>query len=318
MAQLLQNIETLKKHLTVSPQFDFLKLTPYTKRAERKYIQSLIGRQQLADIIAHEYDEESGNAIDEVKLLFEEAAAHYCLLIAIPFLELTINNLGFKKTTTTNSENADWKDMRDLKRYLLETANEALDAAMEIMEDNASEFNAWKTSDMFTIFKKNIIRHTKEFELSFDISGSRKTFLSLQSPMKEVEEQYLLPMLGQCTLDFVKEVSINKKVIRVQELLRLAVGALTVAKVSVTGKFLFTSTSFQVRTDELPWEKSKLELSAVALENLRADRQNAGQEYLKKIKTIIVENPDVFNCYQDVPNNGLKDKIINKKSHLHI
>jgi hypothetical protein len=318
MAQLLENIGVLKKHLTMSPQFDFLKLGPFTKRAERKYIKSLIGSAQLSDIIEHVYDENAGTPIDEVKLLLEEAAAHYCLLIAIPFLELSISNLGFKKTTTTNSENADWKDMRDLKRYLLETANEAIDDAVEIMEDNATDFNSWKTSDLFTVFKKNIIRHTREFQKSFDINNSRKTFLSLQAPMYEVEEQYLLPMLGQCTLDFIKEVSIDEKVIRVQELSRLAVGALTVAKVAITGKFLFTSTSFQVRTDELPWEKSKLELSADALENLRADRQNAGQEFLKKIKTIVVANPSVFTCYQDVINKGLDSKIIIKKSHIHL
>ena len=317
MAELLET-SVLKKHLTLSPNFDFLKLGPFTKRAVRKYIKSLIGSGQLADLINHDSVEGSDEPIDEVKLLIEEAASYYCLLIAIPFLELTINNLGFKKATTTNTDNADWKDMRDLKRYLLETANEALDDAMEIMEDNASDFESWKNSDLFTVFKKNIIRHTKEFQRSFDISNSRKTFLSLQAPMLEVEEQYLLPMLGQCTLDFIKAVSVDDIVIRVQELTRLAVGALTVAKVAITGKFLFTSTSFQVRTDELPWEKSKLELTANALENLQADRQNAGEEYLKLIKSIIVQNPLVFTCYEDKPSKGLKGKIITKKSHTSL
>lgn len=318
MAHLISSIEDLQKHLTVSANFDFNLVLPYAKRADRKYIIPCIGMAQYAVIVAHNYNEETNATIDQVKILFEEAAAHYCLLLAIPFLELKITNYGIKKTDTSNSSNSDWKDIRDLKRYLIDTATEAIDAAMEIMEDNASDFLPWKNSDLFTVFKKNIIRHTKEFQESFDINNSRQTFLSLQPTMNEVEEQYLLPMLGQCTLDFIKEVSADPIVIRAQKLTRLAVGSLTVAKVALTGKFLFTATSMQLKTDEMPWEKTKIELSETALNNLHASRQNAGEEYLKLIKSILVENPTVFTCYEDLPNENLSRRIVNRKSHLSL
>lgn len=318
MAHLISSIEDLQKHLTVSANFDFNLVLPYAKRADRKYIIPCIGMAQYAVIVAHNYNEETNATIDQVKILFEEAAAHYCLLLAIPFLELKITNYGIKKTDTSNSSNSDWKDIRDLKRYLIDTATEAIDAAMEIMEDNASDFLPWKDSDLFTVFKKNIIRHTKEFQESFDINNSRQTFLSLQPTMNEVEHQYLLPMLGQCTLDFIKEVSAEPVVLRVQKLTRLAVGSLSVAKVALTGKFLFTATSMQLKTDEMPWEKTKIELSEIALKNLHASRQNAGEEYLKLIKSIVVENPTVFTCYEDLPNENLSRRIVNRKSHLSL
>lgn len=318
MALLIDNIATLKKHLTVSAAFDFNLVLPYCKRADRKFIIPQIGITQYKTLVDHNYDEDQNTTVDQVKLLFEEAAAHFSLLLAIPFLEIKITNFGVKKTETSNSQNSDWKDVRDLKRYLLQTATEAVDAAMEIMEDNASDFNDWKSSDLFTVFQKNIIRHTKDFQACFDINNNRQTFLSLQPTMNEVEEQYLIPMMGECTLNFIKEVSADNTVIRVQKLTRLAVGALTVAKVALTGKFLFTASSMQLKTEELPWEKTKLELSEKALEKLNESRQNAGEEYLKMIKKILVENPTIFNCYEDVVNDNLKRKIITKKSHISL
>ena len=90
------------------------------------------------------------------------------------------------------------------------------------------------------------------------------------------------------------------------------------AKVALTGKFLFTASSMQLKTEELPWEKTKLELSEKALEKLNESRQNAGEEYLKMIKKILVENPTIFNCYEDVVNDNLKRKIITKQSHISL
>jgi hypothetical protein len=206
-------------------------------------------------------NEESNAAIHRVKILLQEASAYYALWYALPFINLQITNFGIKTTNTTSSDNADWKDLRDLKRYCVTTADEAVDAALEIMEANPGEFPGWTASDAFTVFNKQLVRHTKEFQAGFDICNSRKTFLSVQSAMKEVEEQYLLSLIGKTTLDLLKDVSVNETVLRTQELCRLAIVALTVAKVATTGKFVFTATSFQLKSEELPWEKTKLDLT---------------------------------------------------------
>lgn len=318
MGVLISTKEILTRHLTVAANFDHNKILPYAQKEERKHIIPQITFAQYNTLIAHALDINSDLPIDRVKFLLEEASAFYSLLAAIPFLEIQITNFGINKATTSQSQPTDWKDIRDLKRYCLETANRAMDDALQIMEDNASDFNDWKTSDVFTVLKSNIVRHTNEFQGGFDINSNRKTFLSLQSTMKEVEEQYFLPMLGKPTLDFIKEVSADETVQRVQELCRLGVSALTVAKVAVTGKFLFTSTSFQIKTEELPWDKSKLELSEANQKALMEDRQNAGEEYLKKIKSIILANPTLFPLYEDNIEAGISTKTINKKSHFFL
>lgn len=318
MANLIENIAGLKKHLTVSANFDFNKILPYTKRAERKFIKNQIGHEQLQLICDHVIDEDANEPMDQVKLLLEEAAANYAFWSAVPFLNLQITNYGIKTAETKQTENATWKDIADLKRSLLETAQEAIDDAFEIMEGATGDFQAWRDSDHYTVFSNFIVRHTKTFNTYFDIQNNRKTFLSIKPYMYEIEEQYLLPMLGKCTLDFVKTTSIVPEVLRVQELLKMATVALTVSKVATVGKFLFTATSFIIQSEEMPWEKSKLELSPENQEKLRVDRENAGLEYLKKVKNILLDNPTIFDCYEDKEEIGIKQRIIITKSHISI
>jgi hypothetical protein len=316
MAQLINTIEDLKKNIVVSASFDFKKVLPYTKRAERKYIISLIGRDQYDTIVIHSYDEDSDAPLNLVKLLLEEASAHYALLLALPVINLQITNHGLKTVENKDSAPADWKEVRDLKRSLLETANEALDAAFEIMEANESDFSEWVASEYYTVFKSGIVRHTKKFNSYFDIQNSRKTFLALKPYMIEVEERFLNPMFGQCTLDFMKLVSTDPIVKRAQELTEMAVVALTISKAAVAGTFSVTASSLVVSSEELPWERNKMELDEEKLERLRKDRENSGIEYLKKVKKIFLENPTIFNCYEDKTEKGLEDKIQKLKTGL--
>lgn len=316
MAKLINSIEDLRKYTTVSAAFDFNKVLAYRNRAERKFIEKLIGFTQYTNIVDHNLDENSNSPMNRVKLLLSEAAANFSLLLALPSIQVNITNAGLKETTSTKSENSDWRAIRDLKRETLKTANEALDDALEIMEVNSEVFTDWASSDLYTVFKNQLVRHTNDFNTEWDIQNNRKTFLALTPHMREVEEQYLLPMLGKCTLDFIKTNSINENVLRVQELARKAIVSFTVAKVALTGTFMLTSSSLVVVNEELPWEKSSLELSEEKLKLLQVYRQNAGEQYLKKIKTILLEFPETFTCYEDKVSQTLSNKIIKKKSHL--
>lgn len=318
MGRLINTIDDFKKHLTISASFDIKLVLPYAKRAERKFIISQIGHDQYVAICDHVLDEDSNLPIDRVKLLLEEAAANYALLIGFDFINIQVTNSGAKKTANANSENADWKEIRDLKRMLSSTANEALDDALEIMEDYPGFFLDWSSSPLFTLFNSMIVSQTKHFQDHWDIQKNRKTFKALVPHMVEVEDQFLKPLLGTCTLDFIKQASSNQYVLEVQLLARKAIVALTISKVCITGTFSVTSSSLVVSSEVMPWEKTNLELSEEKLGRLHKDRLNAGQEYLKQIKEIVKSNPAVFFCYEDKESTGLTGKIIRKKSHMFL
>lgn len=314
--RLINTIEDLKRHIVVSASFDFKKVLPYSKRAERKIVLGLIGREQYDTIVVHPFVPDNNEPINLVKELFEEAVSNYSLILALPTIDLLITNSGTVNVENTESSKADWRDKRDLKRSLLKTYTEALDDAFLIMESNADDFAEWKDSNFYTVFTNSIVRHTETFDKNFSIQKNRATFLALKPYMEEVEEQYLISMLGDCTLDFLKKESTNLIVLRAQNLAQKAVVALTVAKVANTGTFAFTETSMTVVFDELPWERVKLELDADKLEKLKSARQKAGEEYLKKLKKLIKENQQIFDCYVDKEEVGIGSKLILKKSGL--
>lgn len=317
MARLINNIADLKRHIIVSATFDFAKVLPFAKRVERKIILDLIGQEQYDTIIVHTYDAESDAPINQVKELLEEAVANYSLFLAMPTINILITNSGTKTSENKEAVNADWKDKRDLNRSLLKTYNEALDDAFQIMEENVSDFPTWTASKYYTIFKDLVVQQTMVFNEHFSIQKNRQTFSALKPSMREVEDQYLIGMLGTETLSLLKTKTNEAVILSAQELAQKAVVAFTVAKAALTGTFTFTDSSFVVASDQLPWEKQS-ELSKEDRKDLKADRQNAGEEYLKSLKKIIVANPTLFPAYIDKAENGIADKIIKKKSGLFL
>lgn len=317
MAKLINTVEDLKKHIVLSATFDFKKVLPYAKRAERKIMINLIGREQYDVIVAHTYDEDSIEPINEVRNLFEEAVCNYAMFLAFPTLNVLITNSGAKQVENSESTPASWSDKVDLNRSLVKTYTEALDDAFKEMESNPEDFAAWSGSEFYTVFKDLIVSQTKDFNQYFNINNNRYTFIALKPMMREVESQYLVSMLGECTLDFLKEKSNEAIVLKAQQIATQAVVALTVAKTAENGAFTFTEASMSYVMDVLPWEK-KNQLSDEKIDRLMKARQTAGEEYLKQLKKWIVANPEKFTCYEDKKEKGLDEKIIRMKSGLFL
>lgn len=317
MSRLINNIADLKRHIVVSATFDFEKVLPFAKRVERKIILDLIGREQYDTIVVHNFVEDNPEPINQVKEFLEEAVANSSLLLALPTINVLITNSGTKTSENKEATNADWKDKRDLSRSLRTTFNEAFDYAFQIMEENTTDFPEWVASKYYTIFKDLIVPQTTIFNDHFSIQKNRQTFLALKPYMREVEDQYFKAMLGVETLSLLKTKSTDLIILEAQELAQKAVVAFTVAKAALTGTFTFTDSSFTVASDQLPWEKQS-ELSKEDRNDLKADRQKAGEEYLKSLKKIVVANPTLFPAYQDKTEKGITDKIIKKKSGLFL
>lgn len=317
MARLINDITDLKRHIIVSATFDFAKVLPFAKRVERKIILELIGQGQYDSIIVHTFVPEDTAPINQVKELLEEAVANYSLLLAMPTINVLITNSGTKTSENKEAANADWKEKRDLSRSLLKTYNEAIDDAFQIMEENVEDFPDWKVSKYYTVFKDLIVQQTMIFNDYFSIQKNRQTFLALKPAMREVEDQYFKAMLGAETLALLKTKSEDSIILDAQELAQKACVAFTVAKAALTGTFAFTESSFTVASDQMPWEKQS-ELSKEDRNDLKKDRQQAGEEYLKTLKKIVVANPTLFPAYQDKAEAGITDKIIRKKSGLFL
>lgn len=310
MPQLINSIADVQNHLSISKNFDWDKLNPSIKRGDRKFIISVIGDEQYDAIAGYNGDDRT---ILRVKNMLSEASATYGVMLAIPTVNNSLTNSGVKSNKNEQTENASWHEVRDLIRTYGTIANEALDESLRLMESNPNKFLEWSASEFYTVFTQNIVQQTSQFDF---VLNNRMSFIALKPYMKEVEEQYLKPLLGDAFSKFTIKSS-DVIIQRGQELARSAVNSLTIAKVAATGTFLFTPSGLMVNIVEMPWEKNKL-LSEFQLENLRQERQNSGEEYLKKLKTFMLANTSKFEGFIDNASSVLSKKIIAKKSHLSL
>jgi hypothetical protein len=110
------------------------------------------------------------------------------------------------------------------------------------------------------------VQHTAQFNDHFRYKKNRQTFTALKPYMREVEDQ-LKAMLGPETLTLIKTASVENIVIEAQER---------------ASKQPLKSTPFTIPLS--PNGKTKRTFKEDR-NDLKADRQLAGEEYLKSLKT---------------------------------
>ncbi len=301
----------LQEYVNVTSNFDFELVKPFIKRVERKYIIPTISKNEYDSLLATTITD---TEVLEVKNLLAEASANLAFHLGFAQLIVHVTNYGVVQTDLEKTKQVDWATKRDLHRTYVTAGFEALDEALKAMEFYLDKFPDWRDSEAFTIFDENFNKRTDEFQKHFNISNSRKTFLALKPIIREVEEQYFLPMLGQVTMNLIKKKSVNKILARALELAQKAEVALTISKSVDSGAFIMTGSSAIYKWEQLPWEKSS-EFSEERLEKLRDAKQKSGEEYLKKLKTLLVNNPDTFPDYK-TKNSSPSQNIIKLKSGL--
>jgi len=226
MPTLVTTLETFKKHVTINFDFDFDLVLPYIKKAERKHIKPVTGQGMYEDYT--ETPPDAGKPL-EVWELLQEASSNLAMLAYTFVGIIQVSDNGFHISQNQNSTPADWWQIRDLRRALLNTGNEAIDEALAIMEANPADFTDWVEEDGYTIFTEFFVRKTQDFQDYFNIENSRQTFLKLRPHLRKVEAKYFNEILGAETVAQIKAEATNEAITAL-ELAQAAQVALTIAK----------------------------------------------------------------------------------------
>lgn len=312
---LVKTTEQIQEYITVSYGFDYDRAKPWIVKAERKYIVPLIGKEEYKYFIDNETD--TLDSKKAVRKLLEEATINLAFHLGFSQLFNHISNYGVTKPDLEKTKQSDWSDKRDLHRSFIRDGNEALDEALKEMEFYLDDFPDWRTSDSFTVLNETFNKHTDDFQKWFNIHKSRRTFLAFKPDIREVTEQYFYPWLNSDTIIQIKTASTNPIIVRALELAQKAEVALTIAKISKTGKFEVTETGFFLRWEALAHEKAYKDVNFKVLDRLSSLKQVAGEEYLKLLKIHIEDNLDVFTNYI-IETTTQTSSIIKKKSGLAI
>ena len=273
---LINTLLEFNKYVTVSSDFDEAKFLKYTQKAEQNIIR-LIG--------FHEYDKiVKKSKRSRTRKLLCEYSANMGLSYALPSFVLNITTAGVFTNATTDSQRAEWWQMKDLNRSLLKFAFSSLDDALHKIG-----------IDKVTQLSGLLISSLEEFELAYSISGSSQTFISLIPFIREVQDQYINNTLGNCyNYNFSDEQN---------RIIRAAIVNLALSKAATSGSFSVEANAIILRVEIMPWEKVE-KIEQIALEKFREDRYNVGMGYLNSVLKFIKELP----CYVESENQNKIEK----------
>lgn len=277
---LIENIAEFNEHVTVASDFEGDKLLKYSKRAERNIIK-IIGKQAFEEI---EKDSEE-------EYLLKDYVANMGLSMALPALVLNITSYGTFTNRTSDSQQAEWWQIKDLNRSLLRFAFTSLDDALQIIGIENNE-----------ILKGLFVTSVLQFEKVFSIDQSSQTFLSMVPFIREVQNQYLKATLKSC---FDYSFSEEQK-----EIIRAAIVNLALCKAALSGSFSIESSSFILRFEVLPWEKVE-KVEQASLERFKDERYKVGMGYLNEVLKFIKDLP----CYEQ---KSFQSDIERRKSGLFL
>lgn len=264
---LINTLSDFNKYVTVSSDFENAKFLKYTSMAERNVIK-LIGKTKYDEIVLED-------ETNETRRLLCEYSANMGLSYALPAFVLNITPMGVFTNATTDSQRAEWWQMKDLNRSLLKFAFTALDDALEIIGiDNAANFDGL------------FVKSREQFERVYSLGGSAQTFLSLIPFMREVQDMYLKSTLGDCAAYSFDENQLKT--------IRAAVVNLALSQAAISGSFSLETNAVLLRFEVLPWEKIE-KVEQTVLENFKAARYDVGMGYLNQVLKFVKELP----CYQE-------------------
>ncbi len=307
MATLITDTTQLQQYASTAFNFNFSNLEPYVRQAERQFIKPLIGAALYTSWTTT--PPKTGNT----KIVYElvcEASANLSILKYMPSAIVTISDNGILVTDNPNTKTAEWWQIRDLKRSLIDIGFSALDEALATMETNETDFSDWVNTEGYTNFKELVTPKTSSFQRWFNIHNSRRTFLALRPYLLETQTK-IFNWLGADTLALIKAptTAVQKQA---TDYAQAAHVSHTVALAATSGMFWFTETGFFAKSVELPGDKtSKLEQEEIY--RLIESRKTSGDEYLKRLQTLVTDNPDEFPNYVN-PDNNVKIFVHNTKS----
>lgn len=293
---IINSTTTLKKYIGINKSIQIQNLTPYIKKAERTFLKPYIGKEQLISFETTSTD----IIIVEGQELAQEAVANFAYYLYLPLNAVQITDSGIHVVDSENTKTASDKQFKELQRAFKKSAHEALDALLELMEENTAKFQIWRDSNYYTTHNELLVNKTSIFNTYYHIFNSRQTFVAMRPTIKIVEDQFIISVIGENLLTELKNTQEDSNRIAVKKLIQQAIVSFTVMKIVNDGMYIIDAKGMHMRFDQLPYEKT---MSSISLKNnnflinTKDSKRKEGSEYLKLSLKIIENNTETFSEY---------------------
>jgi len=310
MTTLIKTIEDFQKYCTISYNFSLPTIQPYLVKADRKYLKRYLSKELYKNYAVTKPTDETAL---EVYDLLQEASANIALLYYTKVGIIHITDGGFSIAQNEKTKPAEWWQVRDLRRQLLETGMEAIDDALRIMQNTSGEtFKLWKDSDAYTEFSEFFTQTTDDFQKRYNINESRMTFINLKPHIKRTEAKYFKSVLGKETIAKIK-LADNDFRKKAKELAKDAQVDFTISEIANEGAFIFKPNGLFLLNDEIPG-KDKSELSENQLYTLSRVKKESANEHLKDLVKYLNENETEFPEFATIKKVSYQSTVHNTGS----
>lgn len=194
MGAFFETTEDIRKTVKITKHITLEVLDPFISTAKDIYLCRFIGR-QLVDKL----ESDNLNAdYTKLKNLCRLALGPLALWVGTSELSVRLSDAGFTVEKQDKFVPASDKKIEMLTESFERRGFQHLDAVLEYLETNRSNFPEWVNSDFYTLRGGNYIMSATQFqELGLiDIQYSRLTFESLRPLMSNIEDRFIAELLG--------------------------------------------------------------------------------------------------------------------------
>lgn len=290
----------IQQIIPTSAALSWNKMQASLRNAQDEYLLVLLGDNMMEKIQEiYEKDPEQRSEKDG-KLLYlsQKAVANIAMWTDFDALNLRITDQGFQRQESESGDfTGAYKYQEDnLRNNFKSKGFNALDSVLAFLEENVSDYDAFKSSPAYTVSQKSIVKNTTEIQQIYYIQNSRIIFLRLHPVIEQIEELSLQPILGDDLFAKLQkwlsgdmewtytDITFNDfRMACAKVVIMKAVLSLLRTTGSITDRGLY----FEQTQVQTPGNESKTPVSDMRLELAVSDATNAIQEYTAKLMRLI-------------------------------
>lgn len=293
---IIKNIATVKNYVGINADMNYMSIKPYLRSAEQNYIIPLVGK-EIYDVLNNAVNSEDplSPALTALLPYFEAPIATLAVLAYIPTGNVIISDNGIFMSEETNLKPAALWAKEELQEFLKTTGYADLEALVDFLIDNSSDYPAFVAADAYKKFRGHFVSFTSEFNEIYDINASYRTFSRIKSVCQNIENDTIKDLLGEEYFDELIEkitdgdtTPDDKKII---PMVQRAIVFLAIAEACETLPIEFTDEGLVIRSVS---SNNVNRLTNSAPQNSILIKKNyalsKGKEYLSEAKNYLNKN----------------------------
>lgn len=289
---------------TIAQVIEFVKVSysnaasslPNQLRAERRFLIPVLGEDLYNNLVANITDD----TYDDLLYKCRSVSAPLSYWLELATIQAQITDAGVATFENENKRAAHRWEYEEIKQQLEEDGMYAIEDLLKYLFENAATYN-WTPSDEFNIIFKSADDFKKYYPT---LSQPYRVFQSMRVLMQQVQDQYMIPLLGEDFFIELRDVaSATTEEAKAIVLIKKAVANLTIARAIETLSVRFSNDGFTVLLSS-PQEKPAQGQQQAPDNQLRVAMERAGTSgdtYLLQLKEYLNEtaSDSVFSTYYE-------------------